>query len=111
MHEVGSSPRKLVLNNKNSQLQCTMFCFSHFFNKLKLEDFQCAEMKAFPSLAMNAMTVVLPFSTTYFCESGFSTMMCIKNKHRNRLQLEDDLRIVWSKTESSLERILKIKQQ
>ena len=26
--EVGSSPRKLVLNNKNSQLQCTMFCFS-----------------------------------------------------------------------------------
>ena len=28
--EVGSSPRKLVLNNKNSQLQCTMFCFSHF---------------------------------------------------------------------------------
>ena len=48
------------------------------FNKLKLEDFQCAEMKAFPSLAMNAMTVVLPFSTTYFCESGFSTMMYIK---------------------------------
>ena len=81
------------------------------FNKLKLEDFQCAEMKAFPSLAMNAMTVVLPFSTTYFCESGFSTMMYIKNKHRNCLQLEVDLRIVWSKTEPSLERILKIKQQ
>ena len=81
------------------------------FNKLKLEDFQCAEMKAFPSLAMNAMTVVLPFSTTYFCESGFSTMMYIKNNHRYRLQLEDDLWIVWSKTEPSLERILKMRQQ
>ena len=39
------------------------------FNKLKLEDFWCTEMKALPSLATNAMTVVLPFSTTYFCES------------------------------------------
>ena len=29
------------------------------FNKLKLEDLWCAEMKAFPSLAVNAMTVVL----------------------------------------------------
>ena len=31
------------------------------FNKLKLVYFWCAEMKAFPSLAMNAITVVLPF--------------------------------------------------
>ena len=31
------------------------------FNKLKLEDFQYAEMKAFPSLAINAMTVELTF--------------------------------------------------
>ena len=78
-------------------------------NKLKLEDFQCAEIKAFPSFAMNAMTVVLPFSTTNFCESGFSTMMYIKNKHRYCLQLKDDLWIVWSKTEPLLERILKMK--
>ena len=81
------------------------------FNKLKSEDFWCAEMKAFPSLDTNTMTVVLPFSTTYFCESVFSTMMYIKNKHRNCLQLEDDLEIVWSKTELSLKGILKMKQQ
>ena len=31
------------------------------FIKLKLEDFQYAEMKAFPSLAINAMTVELTF--------------------------------------------------
>ena len=80
------------------------------FDKLQLEDFLCATMKAFPSPAINAMAVVLPFSTTYFCESGFSTMMYIKNKHRNRLQL-DDLRIALSKTEPLLERIIKMKQQ
>ena len=31
------------------------------FNKLKLEDFWSAEMKAFPNLVTNAMTEVLPF--------------------------------------------------
>ena len=68
-------------------------------------------MKAFSSLAMNALTVILPFATTYFCESGFSKMMYIKNKHRNRLQLEDDLGIALSKPEPSLEKILKMKQK
>ena len=60
---------------------------------------------------MNAMTVVVPFSTIYFCQSEFSTMMYIKNKHRNRLQLEDDLRMVLSKAEPSIERMLKMKQR
>ena len=81
------------------------------FSKLKLKDLRSAKLKAFPSLAMNAMTVVLPFLTTYFCKSGFLTMMYIKNKHRKHLQLEDDLRILWSKTEPSFEGILKMKQQ
>ena len=81
------------------------------FDKSKLEDFWCAAMKAFPSLAMEAMTVLIPFSTTYNCESSFSTMMYIKNKYRNRLQLEDDLRVATSKIEPSFERILSMKQQ
>ena len=81
------------------------------FDKLKLKDFWCAAMKAFPSLAMEAMTVLIPFSTTYTCESSFSTMMYIKNKYRNRLQLEDDLRVATSKIEPSFERILSMKQQ
>jgi len=81
------------------------------FDKSKLKDFWCAAMKAFPSLAMEAMTVLVPFSTTYNCESSFSTMMYIKNKYRNRLQLEDDLRVALSKIEPSFERILSMKQQ
>ena len=81
------------------------------FDKSKLEDFWCAAMKAFPSLAMEAMTVLIPFSTTYNCESSFSTMMYMKNKYRNRLQLEDDLRVATSKIEPSFERILSMKQQ
>ena len=45
------------------------------FDKLKLEDCWCAAIKAFPSHAVNAVTVVLPFSTIYLYKSGFSTIM------------------------------------
>ena len=55
------------------------------FDKLKLEEFRCAALKAFSILAMNPMTVVVPFTTTYFCKSEFSAMMYIKNKHKNFL--------------------------
>ena len=68
-------------------------------------------MKAFPNLAMEAMRITIPFSTTYFCKSGFLAMMYMKNKHRNRLQLEDDLWVALSKTEPSFERLVMMKQQ
>ena len=41
------------------------------FDKLKLENFWCAAMKAFLSLAMNTMTGKLPFLTAIFVKVGF----------------------------------------
>ena len=41
------------------------------FDKLKLEDFWCDATKAFPSLAVNTITVVLPFSKPIFVKVGF----------------------------------------
>ena len=38
------------------------------------------------------MKLLLPFSTTYLCESGFSAALAIKTKTRNKLELEDDMR-------------------
>ena len=38
----------------------------------------------------------LPFPTTYFCEKRFSTVVHLKNKYRNRLHVEADLRIQLS---------------
>ena len=68
-------------------------------------------METFPNLTKEATRMTIPFSTTYLCLSGFSAMMCMKNKHKNRLQLEDDLRVALSKTKPSFKRLLMMKQQ
>ena len=43
-------------------------------------------------LCWQATKALLPFSTTYLCQAGFSSLAVIKTKYRNQLQLEDDIR-------------------
>ncbi|XP_060855696.1 protein FAM200A-like [Metopolophium dirhodum] len=53
----------------------------------------------YPLLSEKALKILIPFSTTYRCESGFSTMVTMKTKARNRLNLEHDLRCALAETE------------
>ena len=51
----------------------------------------------YPNLAKKAISLILPFSTSYLCEQAFSAMATIKSKQRNRLlSLEDDMRVALS---------------
>lgn len=51
----------------------------------------------YPNLAKKAISLLLPFSTSYLCEQAFSAMATIKSKQRNRLlSLEDDMRVALS---------------
>jgi hypothetical protein len=36
---------------------------------------------------------LMPFSTTYLCETGFSVLVVLKSKYRNKLDVEPDLRL------------------
>lgn len=45
------------------------------------------------SVGKSAVKKLLPFATTYLCESAFSTYTYIKNKYRNKLDGSHDLRI------------------
>lgn len=50
----------------------------------------------FPDLTSKAMKCLLPFATTYLCESAFSSLTYLKNRYRSRLQPENDLRLSLS---------------
>ena len=64
-----------------------------------LVTFWLAVANNYPRLAYNALQVLLPFSSTYLCESVFSTLVSIKLKNRNKLSnLEADLRCALTNT-------------
>ncbi len=50
------------------------------------------QLKDKPILTREAEKALLPFPTTYLCEQGFSSLVTIKTKARNRLDPQHDLR-------------------
>ena len=67
------------------------------FDSTKLDTFWCAQLNTFPLLAKKVSEILVPFATTYLCEIGFSTLLNIKTKARNRLNSSDDMRVSISK--------------
>ena len=47
----------------------------------------------FKNLALEVMNILLPFPTRYLCEFGFSTLLVLKNKLRNKLDVKSDLQL------------------
>ena len=47
-------------------------------------------------LSKKALEVLVPFDTSYLCEQGFSCLLHIKTKSRNRLNSEHDMRVALS---------------
>lgn len=67
-------------------------------------------LSAFPKTSKFALKVLIPFSSTYLCESGFSTLLVIKSKARNRLDAEDDMRCALSHTNPRFDLLVSRKQ-
>ena len=59
--------------------------------QLRISDFWAKMLPIFPKISEFALKVLIPFSSTYLCESGFSSLLVIKSKTRNRLDVEADL--------------------
>ena len=69
------------------------------FKEKSLSEFWCTMFRTYPILSMAAPRIIVPFASTYLCESGFSTLVHIKSKARNQLNVEDDMRLAISKTQ------------
>lgn len=48
----------------------------------------------YTELTAEAMRILLPFPTTYLCESSFSTLTAMKTKYRARLNVESNLPVI-----------------
>ena len=71
------------------------------FESMILDNFWSIQLETYPKLAEKALAV-LSFSTTYLCEAGFSSLVYLKNKYRNRLEtVENDLRIALSNKQTT----------
>ncbi|KAL4108255.1 hypothetical protein QTP88_018486 [Uroleucon formosanum] len=63
------------------------------FSRNNVIQFWLSSQQIFPILSTEAIKILLPFSSSYMCEVGFSAMVGIKNKHRNKLKLSNSLQV------------------
>lgn len=80
------------------------------FPNLDVEDFWLSYFPVYPQVALEAAKLLVQFSSTYLCESGFSTLAYIKSKYRARLDVESDLRCALSQLQPNIQKLVKDKQ-
>ena len=74
-------------------------------------NFWCSQREAFPVLSGMALDVCIPFVSTYLCEIGFSTLLEIKTRARNRLDASSDMRLALSSIKPRIDRLVESRQQ
>ncbi|CAB4023565.1 SCAN domain-containing 3-like [Paramuricea clavata] len=82
-------------------------CAKDVFSRSPLSTFWCIMRHDYPNLAKIALKKLLPYPSTYLCESSFSTMTAMKTKSRNRLELEHDFRVCVSTTQPEISKLVR----
>lgn len=80
------------------------------FEALPLSDYWLHVRKDYPTLADRALKCLLPFATTYLCESGFSTLKVLKTKHRARLHMDNDMRMALTEIKPRVDKLCRSHQ-
>ncbi|KAL4154483.1 hypothetical protein QTP88_000346 [Uroleucon formosanum] len=81
------------------------------FKSMPLAEFWCSSKDEYPQLSQKAVLALLPFATTYMCETGFSSYVSTKTKYRNRLDAEPNMRIQLSSIKPNIKNICNNKKQ
>ncbi|KRX77526.1 Zinc finger BED domain-containing protein 5 [Trichinella sp. T6] len=76
------------------------------YSVIKIFGFFGYQLKTHPTLPTAALKVLLPFTTSYMCKIGFSAMIGIKTKFRNKLQLSNILRLKLTHVSVDVEEVI-----
>ena len=76
------------------------------FESKTLQQNWCLAMDMFPKLYEKALCVLIPFVTIHLCESGFSALLSIKTKSKNRLSAQADMQVAISNKVPRFEKLL-----
>ncbi|KAF2345701.1 hypothetical protein FHG87_023543 [Trinorchestia longiramus] len=85
------------LKDMSTAIQVVNFIQARPTNR-RLNEVLCQDIGSLHNVLLYYTESILPYDTTYLCEAGFSTLIAIKTKSRNRLNTEDDMRVALSKT-------------
>lgn len=77
----------------------------NFKNDSSIDKFWIKVHSEYAMLSEKALRVLLPFPSTYLCESGFSTVTVTKTEYRNRLNLTPTLRRSLSNLTPDIDKI------
>ncbi|XP_060616127.2 protein FAM200C-like isoform X1 [Anolis sagrei] len=80
------------------------------FSTMPVTKFWINCLQSYPVLSETVLRLLLPFPTTYLCETGFSSLLVIRSKFRGRLVVEDYLRCALAKTAPRISDLVKKKQ-
>ena len=80
------------------------------FNQKALASLWLSVLDEYPLLSQKATKILLPFATTYMCETAFSALTNMKTKYRSRLVVESDLRVCLSQIAPRIDELCSKKQ-
>lgn len=103
-------PNNLGLQEELADLKADRTLKLKFF-EVPLETFWLSISSEYPAISEMAVNVLLPFSTTYLCELGFSTLTEIKTSKRERLKsIDEEMRLALSTIPPRISRLCAAKQ-
>ena len=82
----------------------------HKDSTVTLDSFWVRVGQEYPSLSESAINVLIQFPTSYLCELAFSNLTYMKNKLRQKMSVEEDLRVALSTIPPRIKRLCSQKQ-
>ena len=79
------------------------------FVKKPFTQFWVSMQPLYVKICMAALKIITPFVSTYLCERGFSTLVQIKTKARNKLNVQDHMRLAVSRTQPRIKKLYQLR--